>query len=912
VKLVFSTYQSAHVVAAGMKKEDAFDLAIFDEAHKTAAREGVLFSFALSDKNLPINTRLFLTATPRHYDVRQRDEEGDARLVYSMDVPEIYGPVAHKLTFAEAARRRVICDYKVIISVVTSEMVNDHLLRHGEVIVKGDAVKARHVANQLALQAAVEKHGVSKIFTFHRSVASAAAFTSDGSEGISNHLSGFDAYHVNGSMPTSERENIMTEFRAAARAVISNARCLTEGVDVPAVDMVAFLTPKRSRVDIVQATGRAMRKAPGKTTGYVLVPLFVEQAKGETIEAALARTEFDEVWNVLQAMQEQDELLAEIIRQMREERGRTKGFDDAGFRERVEFLGPDVALKVLRDSITTVCIEALGDDWDERFGELRAFKERFGHCRVPEAWAENKRLATWVAVQRTRRKQKTLSPARIERLESIQFIWAPHEVAWDDMFARLLAYKRAIGDTNVPATWPKDPELGRWVSMQRRLCNTGQLSPERRKQLNEIDFLWSPLAAHWEQMFNALVGYKRDFGHCEVPMGWAENRQLAYWVFTQRRVNRQGKLPADRFTRLDRLGFTWEVTDDRWEEMFRSLVDYRKTHGDCNVPRAWPENPRLGNWVHSLRNQKRLGELNANHTQRLNRRVAELTTPQIQRLDALGFEWNPVTSAWEKMFKALVDFKTANGNCDVPQSWQGSSQLWTWVSHQRKRYYNGLLSAAKARRLEKLGLVWRPGIERWEKYFAALVEYKNTFGNCNVPQDWQGNPTLGRWVHQQRFRRSTGKLSAERIQRLNSIGFDWNRTDSRWETMFAALIEYKQRFGNCNVPRGWSENAALSGWVSLQRTRKKRGQISARQLQKLNSLGFVWNIREGFWEEMFAALVEYKREHGHCDVPTNWSENRQLASWVCNQRSRRALLGEDRMRSLNEIGFQWKASWRKS
>src|SRR5438477_2700200 len=382
VKLVFSTYQSAHVVAAGMKRGNVFDLAIFDEAHKTAGREGVHFGFALSDKNLPIMKRLFLTATPRHYDVRKRDKEGDARLVYSMDAPEVYGTVAHKLTFAKAARRGIICNYKVIISVVTSDMVNDYALRHGEVIVKGDAVKAHHVANQLALQAAVTQHDVSKIFTFHRSVATAAAFTSGGPEGIGNHLSGFDAFHINGSMPTSERENIMTEFRAAIKAVISNAKCLTEGVNVPAVDMVAFLTPKRSRVDIVQATGRAMRKAPGKTTGYVLVPLFVEQAKGETIEEALARTEFDEVWNVLQAMQEQDELLAEIICQMRDERGRTKGFDDTRFREKVEVLGAQISLKALRDSITTACVEALGDDWEERYGELAAFKERFGHCKV--------------------------------------------------------------------------------------------------------------------------------------------------------------------------------------------------------------------------------------------------------------------------------------------------------------------------------------------------------------------------------------------------------------------------------------------------------------------------------------------------------------------------------------------------
>jgi len=95
---------------------------------------------------------------------------------------------------------------------------------------------------------------------------------------------------------------------------VSNARCLTEGVDVPAVDMVAFLSPRRSRVDIVQATGRAMRRSPGKTTGYVLVPLYVELTAGETVEAAVNRAQFDEVWDVLQSVQEQDDVLAEIIR----------------------------------------------------------------------------------------------------------------------------------------------------------------------------------------------------------------------------------------------------------------------------------------------------------------------------------------------------------------------------------------------------------------------------------------------------------------------------------------------------------------------------------------------------------------------------------------------------------------------
>jgi len=125
--------------------------------------------------------------------------------------------------------------------------------------------------------------------------------------------------------------------------VISNARCLTEGVDVPAVDMVAFISPRKSKVDIVQATGRAMRKSPGKEFGYVMVPLFVEQAVNESIEEALHRTGFDDIWDLLGAMREQDDVLTDIIRQMREDKGRTGGYDESRFSERVEMLGERVA-----------------------------------------------------------------------------------------------------------------------------------------------------------------------------------------------------------------------------------------------------------------------------------------------------------------------------------------------------------------------------------------------------------------------------------------------------------------------------------------------------------------------------------------------------------------------------------------
>ncbi len=392
-QIVFSTYHSAHVVAEAMRGSPPFELGIFDEAHKTAGREGTRDSFALSDDNLPIKKRVFLTATPRHYDVSKKDKEGDSKLVYSMDDPQTYGPRAHTLTFAEAARRKIICDYKIIISIVTSDMVNDALLRRGEVIVEGDAVKARQVANQIALQTACEIYDLKKIFTFHRNVASAQSFTGTGGQSISAHLPDFKAFHVNGEMNTARREHFMKEFAEADRAVMSNARCLTEGVNVPSVDVVAFLSPKKSTVDIVQATGRAMRKSPGKERGYIFLPLFLETAKNETVEEALERTDFQEVWNVLEAMQEQDEALADVIRQMREERGRRGGFDDTRLRERVEVLGPEISLDVMRAAVSTSIVDHLGVTWDERFGELVAYKRQHRDCNVPQKWPENQQLA---------------------------------------------------------------------------------------------------------------------------------------------------------------------------------------------------------------------------------------------------------------------------------------------------------------------------------------------------------------------------------------------------------------------------------------------------------------------------------------------------------------------------------------
>jgi predicted helicase len=637
-KIVFSTYQSAQVIGEALQPDDFFDLAVFDEAHKTAGSQGRNYAFALEDTNLPIRKRLFLTATPRHYNPKQRDREGEAKLVFSMDRPEVYGPQAYRLTFAEAARRNIICGYKVVISVITSEMINNELLSQGEVMVNGDRVLARQVANQIALRDAVEKYGVNKIFTFHRTVKSAASFVADGNEGVRTHLPLFEAFHVNGKMPAARREHEMRSFRNAPCAIMSNARCLTEGVDVPAVDMVAFLSPRRSRVDIVQATGRAMRRAPGKTIGYILVPLYVEFSAEETVEEAVSRADFDEVWDVLNSLQEQDEVLAEFIRKTGERKGKGLGVDDWQIADRIEVNSALIGLDTLRAAVAARSFDNLYDTWDISYGKLKAFKERFGHCKVPQKWPEDIKLGIWVHNQQIARKRGTLLPHREILLDEIGFNWSDNHqpAAWDESYERLKAFKKQFGHCDV--NWTKDSALSRWIIIQRVDKDSGKLLPHREALLDKIGFDWGVnynLAGKkesfeklWNESYNKLKTFRRQFGHFRVPKTRSEDVLLGRWVMSQRVAHKKGKLSPERKALLDEIDFEWVTSgvypSELWERSYEKLKAFKERFGHCNVPQNWKEDGRLGNWVVNQRVRKKSGKLCAE--QRI-------------LLDKIGFSW---------------------------------------------------------------------------------------------------------------------------------------------------------------------------------------------------------------------------------------------------------------------------------
>jgi len=895
VKVVFTTYQSAPIVGQAMARGEAFDLGIFDEAHKTAGSEGKRNAFALSDKNLRIRKRLFLTATPRKYRLPSKDSERgkDLEPVYSMDQPEVYGRPIHKLSFGKAAAQGIICNYKVIISVVTSSAAEQQQRRRGIVMVKGDAVKAGQVVNQLAIAQAVRKHKIGKVFSFHLTKKSAASFVSERSEGVRSHLRDFHTSAISGEMPTSLREAKLQEFQDAKRGIVSNVRCLTEGVDVPAVDMVAFMSPKRSKVDIVQAVGRAMRNSPGKKFGYVLVPLHVELRKNESLEDAVKRAGFDEVWQVLGAMQEQDEVLDDAIHRIQADRTKERGLGEEVFRERVDIVGPLLAISEIRNAVTIRCVERLARPWEAFFRRLVEFKNRHGHCRVPVKSSEYSALGVWLVNQRQRHRRAELSHDQVARLEALGVEWNVFLNSWDRRFAQLREFAGEHGHCDVPQGKGRFERLSKWLSQQRILRRKDRLPVARLAALDSLGITWDVLEAAWENKFQELQRFHSEHGHSQVPWNYRRSPSLPLWLAEQRKFKRTGKLGQERIKRLSSLGVEWDKLDLMWEQRFTELVQFKSRYGHCEVPNGFARNPELARWV---------------GTQRRLHKAGQLSDERSHRLTNLGIRWYPHEQSWEENFAALRRFKSKTGHCRVPLRSVTYPGLSRWLANQKHLKYAGRLDKKRASRLEAEGIIWNTYDKAWEEIFAALQRFRRKHGHTNVSQHDPINRALGHWITRQRVARKEKRLSPDKIQRLERIGLEWSAIDAAWDRHYSALRKFHARYGHCNIPNNRHDpDPVLGQWISIQRRAHKNGKLRTARVRALERLGIQWTPLDAAWEKKFQELVEFKTREGHCNVPSKF---KRLGNWLVNQRQlkRRGKLAAQRIKRLNEIGVVWNAT----
>ena len=455
--VVFSTYQSIAVIAEAQKTfQRPFDLIICDEAHRTTGvtlkdEEDSAFVKVHDNAFLQAKKRLYMTATPRLYaeESKKKARDVDAWLC-SMDDAALYGPEVFRIGFGEAVDKNLLADYKVLVLTLSERQipaaVQAAVVDSGKEIDTDDASKLIGCINALSKRMLIDE-GLLKA-SDPAPMRKAVAFCQSirVSKRISTVFNGFKesyydsltreeraemvsvaARHVDGSMPATTRDEKLAWLNAAPAdgnecRILTNVRCLSEGVDVPSLDAVLFLSARNSQIDVVQSVGRVMRTAPGKKFGYIIIPVLVPSSV--TPEEALNDNKrFAVVWTVLNALRAHDDRFSAMINKLELNRHKPVGGGAVLIGGIADGSGDDAGDGSARGNGGTGTVQLpLPHLQDLQNAIYARMVQKVGNKRYWEQWAAD------VA---------NIAQGYMERINRLIAVPGPHKTAFDDFLSGL-------------------------------------------------------------------------------------------------------------------------------------------------------------------------------------------------------------------------------------------------------------------------------------------------------------------------------------------------------------------------------------------------------------------------------------------------------------------------------------------
>lgn len=414
--VVYSTYQSIEVLHEAQEKGfPEFDIIICDEAHRTTGakalgEEASVFTRVHNNNYIKANKRLYQTATPKIYGTDAKQKAEDSSIVLSsMDNKDIYGEEIFRLGFGQAVSNDILTDYKVMVLAVDEKVIQKDMQRVLSDSENGldidDVSKLIGVWNGLMKRSSVDKEAVfegkpmQRAISFINTINNSKKISSQFNEVVNEYLDGNESIqqsinvrHVDGMMNTLEKKEALDwlseDFAEDETRVLSNVKFLTEGIDVPNLDAVIFLAPKKSQVDIVQAVGRIMRKFKDKEYGYIILPIVIPE--GTTPESILDNNKkYETVWQILNALRSVDERFSAMINKLELNRKKPENMDVIGIGEAPSDEAIDNSTKN-NGNETDSYQTSLELDWGEIENAIYAkVVKKVGDRRYLEDWSED-------------------------------------------------------------------------------------------------------------------------------------------------------------------------------------------------------------------------------------------------------------------------------------------------------------------------------------------------------------------------------------------------------------------------------------------------------------------------------------------------------------------------------------------
>jgi hypothetical protein len=550
-------------------------------------------------------------------------------------------------------------------------------------------------------------------------------------------------------------------------------------------------------------------------------------------------------------------------------------------------------------------LDEIGFIWDEdkyhfnqNYEQLKQYFLKNGNCSVSKE--DNEKLFMWInSVKsiKTNRYNRSLSDNQIEKLNKLGFEWEPEDSSWEEGFNCLKAYKLQNGDCDVKHDC-SDSLLRKWVVLQRKKRYI--ISKSKRRRLDEIGFIWNENEYNFDNNYDLLKQYYLKNGNCYISI--EENKNLFEWTNSIRLAHNNKifwNLTENQLDKLNEIKFDWDPSNTLWSEYYKRLIIYKMQFGDCDVKQDYSDT-NLAKWVI------------------YQRKIKDTIAPsKKQKLDNINFIWDEFDYDFNKYYYMLKLYYSKNGNCIVTKN--DNENLYLWINLIRKdqnKQSNKRLSKVHIEKLNELGFDWEPEDISWEDGFNRLSAYKIQTGETDVKNDYSDSELLN-WIYKQRNDKIL--MSSDKKKKLDEIGFIWDDKENKkknknykyindedFEENFDLLKQHILNNGNCNVSP--IDNMALYSWISLIRSSKKNNnnwRLTENQINKLNQIGFLWDRYENVWEKYFNLLIEYKVVFGSCHVKST-KKNRYLYKWVLKQKKNKNTMSSEKIRKLNEIGFQWK------
>jgi hypothetical protein len=358
------------------------------------------------------------------------------------------------------------------------------------------------------------------------------------------------------------------------------------------------------------------------------------------------------------------------------------------------------------------------------------------------------------------------------------------DIAWNDRFEELMDFHHQHGHSDVPYSHANQ-KLSRWVTNQRQNKKQGKASmkEERVALLNSVDFTWNPRST-FEDHFSELKIFYEAHGHCNVPLNEEKYVDLARFAAAQRyqyklrMMNGSGSMTDERLGAMESINFqlapssSTEIEESDWDEMYNRFGSFFYEHNHSTVSLGHP----LWRWAES----QRIAYKNWQQ-----RKESPITEDRVRLLNALDFVWISEEALWINYYEELKSFEMRNAHVDVLPS--DNEELYFWLQEQLKEHLSSGLDEVKHTALVNLGVLLQEREDvsfsnaTWNERFAKLENFAKEYGNCLVPQHYKKDPKLGYFVKNQRRQYklmmdgTKSSMTEEKKQRLDSIGFAWNK-----------------------------------------------------------------------------------------------------------------------------------------